>query len=256
MAHSDAMKRLLQRLQTGWAPRADEIEPAVPQVDALNWQWNFEGAGTIVPLGITYETLDRKTSTALLTAKQRENPGEVRKTFVDLTRASLDFRVFFRNTEVSEITMHNAFNRALRDVLGLDRMQAEFSGDVAEILAFLERQAFRERAEAEHRRATRFWFLGVLGTGILAALSVGTLLTQVLENRPMFLEMWERPLATLQNNEASQFIGLLAGLLVLIGACFIGYLKRPQENGASLRSEGDVFAEEAGKDFIIHRARE
>ena len=60
MAHSDAIKRLLQRLQTGWAPRADKIEPAVPQVDALNWQWNFEDAGTIVPLGITYQTIDRQ----------------------------------------------------------------------------------------------------------------------------------------------------------------------------------------------------
>jgi hypothetical protein len=60
MADSDAIKRLLERLQTGWAPQADEIEPAVPQVDALNWQWNFEDAGTIVPLGITYQTIDRQ----------------------------------------------------------------------------------------------------------------------------------------------------------------------------------------------------
>jgi hypothetical protein len=60
MADSDAIKRLLERLQTGWAPKADEIEPTVPQVDALNWQWNFEDAGTIVPLGITYQTIDRQ----------------------------------------------------------------------------------------------------------------------------------------------------------------------------------------------------
>jgi hypothetical protein len=60
MADSDAIKRLLERLQSGWAPQADEIEPAVPQVDALNWQWNFEDAGTIVPLGITYQTIDRQ----------------------------------------------------------------------------------------------------------------------------------------------------------------------------------------------------
>jgi hypothetical protein len=40
-------------------PRPYEIEPAVPQVDALNWQWSFEDAGTIVPFGITYQTIDR-----------------------------------------------------------------------------------------------------------------------------------------------------------------------------------------------------
>ena len=60
MADSDAIKRLLERLQNGWAPQADEIEPAVSQVDALIWQRNVEDAGTIVPLGITYQTIDRQ----------------------------------------------------------------------------------------------------------------------------------------------------------------------------------------------------
>jgi len=63
MADSDAIKRLLERLQTGWAPQADEIELSVPQADALNWQWNFEDAGTIVPLGITYQKQKRKLMT-------------------------------------------------------------------------------------------------------------------------------------------------------------------------------------------------
>jgi hypothetical protein len=59
MADGDAIKRLLERLQTGWAPQADEIESAL-QFDALNWQWNFEGARTIVSLGIIYQTIDRQ----------------------------------------------------------------------------------------------------------------------------------------------------------------------------------------------------
>jgi hypothetical protein len=60
MVDPDAIKRLLERLQIGWAPQTHEIEPSVPQVDALNWQWNFENAGTIVPLGITCQTIDRQ----------------------------------------------------------------------------------------------------------------------------------------------------------------------------------------------------
>src|SRR5262249_26205655 len=144
-----------------------------------------------------HEFLVAKTSTAVLSAEQRANSDEVRMAFMALTRASLDFRIFFRYTEVSEITMHNAFNRALRDVLGLDRMLVEFSADVAEASALLERQAFRERAQAEHHRSTRFWFLGVIGTGILAALSVGTLLTQILQNRTALFEIWKHPLTTL-----------------------------------------------------------
>ena len=56
----EAIQRLRERLETGWAPQTDEIDQSVPQVDALNWEWNFEDAGTIVPLGITYQTIDRQ----------------------------------------------------------------------------------------------------------------------------------------------------------------------------------------------------
>jgi predicted XRE-type DNA-binding protein len=42
----DASQRLLERLQTGWSPRAEEIDAAVPQQDALNWSWwAFEHRG-------------------------------------------------------------------------------------------------------------------------------------------------------------------------------------------------------------------
>jgi chemotaxis regulatin CheY-phosphate phosphatase CheZ len=50
----EAIQRLRERLETGWQPKADEIDMAVPQVDALNWEWNFEDSG------ITYQTIDRQ----------------------------------------------------------------------------------------------------------------------------------------------------------------------------------------------------
>jgi hypothetical protein len=34
---TDAIERLLERLQTGWSPKADEIDPAVPQRDLIDW---------------------------------------------------------------------------------------------------------------------------------------------------------------------------------------------------------------------------
>jgi hypothetical protein len=34
---SEAMQRLLERLQTGWAPKTDEIDPEIQQIDFLNW---------------------------------------------------------------------------------------------------------------------------------------------------------------------------------------------------------------------------
>jgi hypothetical protein len=32
-----AIERLLERLQTGWAPRRDEIDPSISQYDMLDW---------------------------------------------------------------------------------------------------------------------------------------------------------------------------------------------------------------------------
>ena len=36
---TDAMARLLERLQTGWQPMADEINPEIAQRDVVDWQF-------------------------------------------------------------------------------------------------------------------------------------------------------------------------------------------------------------------------
>lgn len=33
------IEALLQRLQSGWSPKSDEIDPAVPQHDLVAWTW-------------------------------------------------------------------------------------------------------------------------------------------------------------------------------------------------------------------------
>ncbi len=40
---SYAIQILRERLLTGWQPRAGEIDRDVPQVDALDWEWSFDG---------------------------------------------------------------------------------------------------------------------------------------------------------------------------------------------------------------------
>ena len=49
----ERLERLRERLQTGWAPKASEIDPAVPQIDALNWEWIDDAC-------ISYQTVDRR----------------------------------------------------------------------------------------------------------------------------------------------------------------------------------------------------
>ena len=48
-----AIMILLDRLETGWSPKTDEIHPDVPQHDALNWSWAFDGHA------IECQTIDR-----------------------------------------------------------------------------------------------------------------------------------------------------------------------------------------------------
>lgn len=48
-----AIMILHDRLETGWAPKADEIDRDVRQVDALNWSWSADGKA------IFCQTIDR-----------------------------------------------------------------------------------------------------------------------------------------------------------------------------------------------------
>jgi len=34
-----AIERLLERLETGWAPKTDEIDRDIPQRDLIDWEW-------------------------------------------------------------------------------------------------------------------------------------------------------------------------------------------------------------------------
>ena len=131
-------------------------------------------------------------------------------------------------------------------------MQEEFASDV--MADFLQREFQRQSAESEHRRNRRFWFLSVLGTGILAALSVGTLVKQVLEGRHFLSEIGSDPLAALDRQEGPAIFGLVVGLIVMIGVCIGGYLKRPPKHGAAGEHEAEGFADEARKELTIHKS--
>jgi hypothetical protein len=36
---TDAIERLLERLQIGWSPDCSQIDPEIKQLDMLNWGW-------------------------------------------------------------------------------------------------------------------------------------------------------------------------------------------------------------------------
>lgn len=50
----DSIQLLRQRLETGWQPRAGDLDRDVQQIDALNWSWADDGRA------IAYLTIDRQ----------------------------------------------------------------------------------------------------------------------------------------------------------------------------------------------------
>jgi hypothetical protein len=47
-----ATERLLERLQTGWAPKCDEIDREILQIDFLNWtMWQSLPEKTVIIVG-------------------------------------------------------------------------------------------------------------------------------------------------------------------------------------------------------------
>jgi hypothetical protein len=107
----------------------------------------------------------------------------VRRTIARLSqlrRDSLAFRLAFRFSQISLISMHNEVNHGLRHALDLDGMLAQLSADVSEAGAFLDAS---ERKDEEIRReaaARRLLSIGRLGSSVLAGFAVSDAAIQLL----------------------------------------------------------------------------
>jgi len=111
-----------------------------------------------------YGFLVDRTSRSVLNPEEEQDVNKTLATLARLQSDSLVFRICFRFSQVSHISMHNELNRGFREVLGLDRMLREFAADVTEIEAFL-------RAAEEHKARTRNYVFSMIGGAALAALS-------------------------------------------------------------------------------------
>ena len=105
-----------------------------------------------------------RTSRSVLNPEEEKNVNKTLATLARLRSDSLVFRVCFRFSQVSHITMHNELNWGFRESLGLDRMLREFAADVTEIEAFL-------RTVEEHKARTRLYAFSMIGGASLAALA-------------------------------------------------------------------------------------
>jgi hypothetical protein len=142
-----------------------------------------------------------QTSNALIDGDPQTEPNLEKLS--TLVRDSLLFRLRFRFSSLSYISMHNALYAAFRSVLDLDRMMGELSASVTEAEILL------RQAHAANRDHRFFWGdrIGVIALGGFTAFAIAKELVEVLT----------------RNKENAGWSGLAAFVVVVVG--IIAYLK-------------------------------
>lgn len=155
--------------------------------------------------------------------------------------SALLFRLWFRFSSVSDISMHNAISEALREVLRLDRKLDEMQDDVEAMTDCL---VAAEREKNEHLEAVRhrrFYAVGVFSAAALAGLTAQQIAKELLD--PM-LAAQPDPLATYSG---------LAGLLVALLSFGYGLIRRPRVSPN--RSESRETLDGMRQRMLVHLLR-
>jgi hypothetical protein len=154
----------------------------------------------------------------------------------------LKFRLCYRLSHVSYISMHNAANRALRKVLALDRMAEDLRRDTADIDAYLQ-EASAKRTEA------RFRWMGIIGGGGLAWLTTFTIVKESLE---VLLHIDDQLLHQI-NDHIPGLVAVAAGLIV---GGMTGWLIWAKGRVAhrDRGKHGEHLGQHAAYEHVIHKA--
>jgi hypothetical protein len=191
-----------------------------------------------------------RTSASVLPDNEKEGSDQVVQRLERLRGDSHFFRLRYRFSELSFITMHNALNHAFRKVLNLDRMMEELSSDVASVEAFIRevRDAeYRQREEEKHRR---YYGATLIGGAALAGLTAYTIGRELGELGFQLLY------GVIRHDQAPEWdkivagsIGVVLGVVVSGVAYFIG-----RRRGPSLHDEDHAghLMKHSMRDQVIH----
>jgi hypothetical protein len=196
-----------------------------------------------------YGFLIDRTSRSVMNYEDERSVNKTLQALERLRSDSLVFRLCYRFSQVSHITMHNEMNQAFRKALGLDRMMNEFAADVTEIEAFL-------RAVQEHNTENRFYWFSVIGGASLAgfaALTIFTAIFRVLLSWKSVQDHVLGPFDALLSTEwrdwlspghsmdgiahAPEVFGLILGLMIFMIAFLMISRQRPLPH---IRVQGEV----------------
>jgi len=182
--------------------------------------------------------LVRRTSAAVLTQGEMSDSLQTVRRLQELREACLIFRLCYRFSELSSVTMHNSLNSAFRQVLSLDRMTRELDSDVETFEEHLRQLRKSEESHREDEKHRRYYWVTVIGAGALAGLTMFSITKEFLgifihEGPPGAVEQAvtlfgrDVPLAIVP-----KLAGLVLGILTAIFGWIIANLRGPKAGHA------------------------
>jgi len=183
--------------------------------------------------------LVQRTSASVISKTEMNDYRKTVKRLEELRESSLAFRLCYRFSELSFITMHNALNRAFRRVLHLDRMLEELDSDVAGVEMHLREVQEAKDRRNEQEKHRRFYWTTVTGSAALAGLTTFTIFKELGE---IFFH---------HNQETAGQVAAVLGVVIAAIAGFSGYRKGPSVHG---EEHGDHLTVHAMLDHMIERA--
>lgn len=155
------------------------------------------------------------------------------------------FRMFYRSSSASDITMHNAMLSALRTVWSLDNRMQEMTDDVN---AMAERLHAAKESEQLHDQQRRDFSLYTFGIWSAAALTGLTSFTIVKELH----DVWTAPPSLTPIQEWISWLPVAAGFLFAIVSLAIGFTYRTKRPDMNMKKEHSIRAMQLQ---MIRRAR-
>ena len=182
--------------------------------------------------------LVQRTSAAILTQKEMQDGPQTVRRLQELRESCLIFRLCYRFSELSSVTMHNSLNRAFRQILHLDRLTEELDTDVETFEAHLRELRQSEERRNEDQKHRRYYWVTVIGAGALAGLTMFSITKEALgiffpEAPPNTVEQVLNIFGRdLRQSLIPKVAGLVLGILTAIIGWVIAYLRGPRAGHA------------------------
>jgi hypothetical protein len=173
-----------------------------------------------------------KTSASVIPKNTVDDADKTIRIFQDLIEASLLFRLCFRFSELSYITMHNSVSRAFREALRLDQMLSQLATDILDAESHVRRVYNRKLELLNEERDRKFYWISVMGVSALTFLTADTIFKELINviGNAMY------PSAETIVDKVGHVTGLFVGGCAFAVAFVLGMFNRPKASDPHDRS--------------------